>query len=78
MLHNPYVDLGLHASELMAIIDDTIFYKETDRDIAINVYVKSMTVSKCASELRFDDCKTVQRRLPIIKDRINHTIKTLK
>ena len=75
MRKNPYGDL--RASELIAVIDDTIFRKETDKEIAINVYVRSMTVEKCA-ELVGYDWKTVQKRLPIIEDRLNHTIKTLK
>ena len=75
MRKNPYGDL--RASELIAVIDDTIFQKETDKEIAIDVYVKAMTVEKCASLVGYD-WKTVQKRLPIIEDRLNHTIKTLK
>lgn len=75
MRKNPYKDLL--ASELIAVIDDTIFHKETDKEIAIDVYVKAMTVEKCASLVGYD-WKTVQKRLPIIEDRLNHTIKTLK
>ena len=71
MRHNPYGDL--RASELIAIIDDTIFNKESDRDIAINLYVKAMTVEKCASLVGFD-WKTVQKRLPMIEHKINHTL----
>lgn len=72
MRNNPFVDL--RASELIAVIDDTIFFKESDKDIAINVYVKAMTVEKCASLLGYD-WKTVQKRLPIIEDRLNLTLK---
>lgn len=72
MRKNPYGDL--RASELIAVIDDTIFRKETDREIAINVYVRAMTVEKCASLLGYD-WKTVQKRLPIIEDRLNLTLK---
>lgn len=75
MRKNPYKDLL--ASELIAVIDDTIFQKETDKEIAIDVYVRAMTVEKCASLVGYD-WKTVQKRLPIIEDRLNHTIKTLK
>ena len=76
MRKNPYGDL--RASELIAIIDDTIFLKDTDREIAIDVYVKAMTVEKCASLVGYD-WKTVQKRLPIIEDRLNLTLKkTLK
>lgn len=76
MRKNPYGDM--RASELIAVIDDTIFRKETDKEIAIDVYVKSMTLEKCAALLGFD-WKTVQKRLPIIEDRLNLTIqKTLK
>ena len=75
MRKNPYGDL--RASELIAVIDDTIFQKETDTEIAIDVYVKAMTVEKCAALVGYD-WKTVQKRLPIIEDRLNHTIKTLK
>jgi hypothetical protein len=57
----------------MAVIDDTIFNKETDKDIAIDIFVKAMTVEKCASLLGFD-WKTVQKRLPIIEDRLNVTL----
>ena len=71
MRNNPYRDL--RASELIAVIDDTIFFKESDKDIALNVYVKSMTVEKCASLLGYD-WKTVQKRLPIIEDRLNLTL----
>lgn len=71
MRKNPYG--YMRSSELMAVIDDTIFNKETDREIAIDVFVKSMTVEKCASLLGFE-WKTVQRRLPIIEDRLNLTL----
>ena len=63
----------MRASELMAIIDDTIFNKETDKEIAIDVYVKAMTVEKCASLLGYE-WKTVQKRLPIIEERLNVTL----
>ena len=72
MRKNPYMDL--RSSELIAIIDDTIFNKETDKEIAINIYVRSMTVEKCASLVGYE-WKTVQKRLPIIEDRLNHTLK---
>ena len=75
MRKNPYKDLL--AAELIAVIDDTIFHKETDKEIAIDVYVKAMTVEKCASLVGYD-WKPVQKRLPIIEARLNHTIKTLK
>ena len=71
MRNNPYG--YLRSSELMAVIDDTIFYKESDRDIAVNVFVKAMTVEKCASLVGYD-WKTVQKRLPIIEDRLNLTL----
>ena len=64
MRYNPFGDM--RASELLAAIDDTIFCKETDRDIAINIFVKSMTVEKCASIVGYD-WKTVQKRLPSIQ-----------
>ena len=63
----------MRASELMAVIDDTIFIKETDRDIAINIFVKAMTVEKCASLLGYE-WKTVQKRLPIIEHKLNLTL----
>ena len=72
MRNNPYG--YMRASELIAVIDDTIFCKESDRDIAINVFLKAMTVEKCASLLGYD-WKTVQKRLPIIEDRLNLTLK---
>lgn len=72
MRRNPYMDL--RSSELIAIIDDTIFNKETDKEIAINIYVRSMTVEKCASIVGYE-WKTVQKRLPIIEDRLNQTLK---
>lgn len=72
MRKNPYG--YMRASELIAIIDDTIFNKETDKEIAINVFVKAMTVEKCASLIGYE-WKTVQKRLPIIEDRLNLTIK---
>lgn len=71
MRNNPYG--YMRASELIAVIDDTIFFKETDKDIALNVYVKAMTVEKCATLLGYD-WKTVQKRLPIIEDRLNLTL----
>lgn len=71
MRKNPYG--YMRSSELMAVIDDTIFNKETDKDIAIDIFVKAMTVEKCASLLGFD-WKTVQKRLPIIEDRLNVTL----
>ena len=75
MRKNPYG--FMRASELIAVIEDTIFQKETDREIAIDVFVRAMTVEKCASLVGYD-WKTVQKRLPIIEDRLNSTIKTLK
>lgn len=72
MRKNPYMDL--RSSELIAIIDDTIFNKETDKEIAINIFVRSMTVEKCASIVGYE-WKTVQKRLPIIEDRLNQTLK---
>lgn len=75
MRKNPYG--FMRASELIAVIDDTIFQKETDKEIAIDVFVRAMTVEKCASLVGYD-WKTVQKRLPIIEDRLNSTIKTLK
>ena len=71
MRKNPYG--YMRASELIAIIDDTIFNKETDKEIAIDVYVKAMTVEKCASLLGYE-WKTVQKRLPIIEERLNNTL----
>ena len=71
MRKNPYG--YMRASELMAVIDDTIFNKETDKEIAIDVYVKAMTVEKCASLLGYE-WKTVQKRLPIIEERLNVTL----
>lgn len=72
MRRNPYMDL--RSSELMAMIDDTIFNKETDKEIAINIFVRAMTVEKCASIVGYE-WKTVQKRLPIIEDRLNQTLK---
>lgn len=63
----------MRVSELMAVIDDTIFCKETDRDIAIYIFVKAMTVEKCASLLGYD-WKTVQKRLPLIEERLKLTL----
>lgn len=71
MRKNPYG--YMRASELIAIIDDIIFNKETDKEIAINVYVRAMTVEKCA-ELVGYEWKTVQKRLPIIEERLNLTL----
>lgn len=67
----------MRLSELIAVIDDTIFNKETDREIAINIFVKAMTVEKCASLIGYE-WKTVQKRLPIIEDRLNLTLKNTK
>lgn len=75
MRKNPYGYMRL--SELIAVIDDTIFNKETDREIAINIFVKAMTVEKCASLIGYE-WKTVQKRLPIIEDRLNLTLKNTK
>jgi hypothetical protein len=69
---NPYKDM--RASELMAVIDDTIFQKETDKEIAINVFVRAMTIEKAASIVGYD-WKTVQKRLPGIEERLNHNLK---
>jgi hypothetical protein len=74
MRKNPYG--YMRVSELMAVIDDTIFPKESDKEIAIDVFVKAMTVEKCSSLVGYD-WKTVQKRLPIIEDKLNSTIKTL-
>lgn len=72
MRKNPYG--YMRSSELIAIIDDTIFNKETDKEIAINIFVRAMTVEKCASLVGYE-WKTVQKRLPIIEDRLNNTLK---
>ena len=64
----------MRVSELTALIDDTIFNKETDREIAIDIFVKAMTVEKCASLVGYD-WKTVQKRLPLIEDRLQTTLK---
>ena len=75
MKNNPFN--GYTVTELTGVIFETIFDKEQDRDIALNVYVKAMTVERCA-ELVSLDWKTVQKRLPRIKDRINVTILRIK
>jgi hypothetical protein len=72
MRTNPYQDMRV--SELLAVIDDTIFQKETDKEIAINVFVRSMTVEKAASIVGYD-WKTVQKRLPGIEERLNRHLK---
>jgi hypothetical protein len=64
----------MRASELIGIIDDTIFNKESDKEIAINIFVRAMTVEKCASLVGYE-WKTVQKRLPIIEERLNQTLK---
>ena len=66
--------MDLRASELIGIIDDTIFNKESDKEIAINIFVRAMTVEKCASIVGYE-WKTVQKRLPIIEERLNQTLK---
>jgi hypothetical protein len=71
MKNNPFNEFTVH--ELTAIIDDTIFDKDWDRDIALNIYVRSMTAERCA-EVMAIDYKTVQKRAPRIKDRICATI----
>ena len=70
MKNNPFN--GYTVTELTGVINDTIFDKEQDRDISLNVYVKAMTVEKCA-ELVLMDWKAVQKRLPRIKERIFDT-----
>ena len=70
MKNNPFN--GYTVTELTGVINDTIFDKEQDREIALNVYVKAMTVEKCA-ELVLMDWKAVQKRLPRIKERISGT-----
>lgn len=72
MRTNPYQDM--RASELMAVINDTIFQKETDKEIAINVYVRAMTIEKTASIVGYD-WKTVQKRLPGIEEQLNRHLK---
>jgi hypothetical protein len=71
MRNNPFEDM--RASELLAVINDTIFRKDTDRDIAINIFVKSMTVEKCASIVGYD-WKTVQKRLPNIQTKLTQSL----
>lgn len=71
MRYNPFGDM--RASELLTAIDDTIFCKETDRDIAINIFVKAMTVEKCASIVGYD-WKTVQKRLPNIQLKLSQRL----
>lgn len=75
MRKNPYG--FMRASELIGIIDDTIFNKESDKEIAINIFVRAMTVEKCASIVGYE-WKTVQKRLPIIEERLNQTLKNTK
>lgn len=70
MKNNPFN--GYTVTELTGVIFDTIFDKEQDRDIALNVYVKAMTVEKCAEIVKLD-WKTVQKRLPRIKKHIFDT-----
>ena len=71
MRENPYRLFS--ASELMAIIDDTIFEKNTDRDIAIDMFVKSFSEYTTACNSNYST-KTISRRLPKIEERINFTI----
>lgn len=63
----------MRASELTTVINDTIFAKEIDREIAIDIYVKAMTVERCAEMIGYDS-KTVQKRLPLIEDKISHNV----
>lgn len=68
---NPFNEFTV--TELTDIINDTIFDKEWDRDIALNVYVRSMTGERCAEVMNID-LKTVQKRTPKIRDRMCATI----
>jgi hypothetical protein len=75
---NPYKG-RFCAHELLAIIDDTIFDKKSDKVIAINHYVNAISVDECADLVGYNSGKSVQARLGGIKECIDFTIlKTLK
>ena len=63
-------------SELTEIISETIFDKEIDRDIAIYRFVKSCTIERTAEKIGYE-WKTIQKRIPIIREKLNKTIKML-
>lgn len=74
MCKNPYHNLL--AEDLTAVINNTIFDSSIDKEIAINKYVYSMSVDKCAQKIGYH-VKSVQRRMPDIKKRIDWTLELL-
>jgi hypothetical protein len=74
MCKNPYHNLL--AEDLTAVINNTIFDKDIDKEIAINKFVFSMSVEKCAEKIGYET-KSVQRRLPGVKERIDWTLELM-
>lgn len=69
---NPFWHLGV--DKVKALIDDTIFAKDIDREIAINVFVNSMAIEKCAEKIDYNS-KSVRLRLPDIERRLENSLK---
>lgn len=57
----------MHVSELLAVIDDTIFDKDTDKEIAIHRFAYSKSEEKCAEITGFH-VKTIIRRCAKIEE----------
>ena len=63
-------------SELTEIINETIFDKEVDKEIANFRFVKSCTIERTAEYIGYD-WKTIQKRIPIIREKLNKTIQMI-
>lgn len=63
----------MRASELLEIINDTIFEKETDKEIAINLFVHSRSNEQCAEKTGFH-IRTIARRRDGIEDCLKNAI----
>lgn len=66
----------LTVSEIKNVIEETVFSKEIDVDIAILRFAKNMTHEKIAERIDYHK-NTIQNRLIDIEKRLNKTIQKL-
>lgn len=67
---------ALTTSELMLVINETIFSKEIDRKIAKYKFIKSMSNERVAEKVGYQT-NSVQRRISEIEYRLNTTLQRL-
>ena len=63
----------LTVTELAEVIEETLFSKEIDKEIAKYRFLKFMSLERTAEEVGYD-WKSVQKRLPHIQEQLNSTI----